>query len=77
MTKNEYNLSVARLHRVHKKATGEERQGLKNEFVRLYRIDKSFEYLNHKNLLRMLSMNLSLQAVPFHQFGLFIESEKL
>ena len=78
MTKKDLNLKVSRLYRVYSKAESiEDRESLKKEFVKLYRVDKSFEYINHKNLLRMLEMNLRLLAVPFHQFGLFIDSKEL
>ena len=78
MTKKELNLRIARLYRVYKKAeTIEDRDSLSKELVRLYKVDRTFEYVNHKNLLRMLVMNLSLRAVSIHQFGIQISEKEL
>lgn len=75
MTKNELNVKISRLYRVYSKSESlEDRESLKKEFVRLYRVDRSFEYINHKNLLRMLEMNSSLRAVTLHDFGMHINS---
>lgn len=78
MNKKDLNLSIARLYRVFNKVdTLEEMESLKKAFVVLYREDRGFEQLNHKNLLRMLVMNLALKAIDPSRFGAHIETNEL
>lgn len=49
----------------------------KPEFLRLYRADSSFEYMNLNSIKLMLRLNVKFNIVPKHQFGLMIDERNL
>jgi hypothetical protein len=55
----------------------DERKLIEKEVDRLYRADTSLSSLSKDNLLRLLSLNVCLRTIPFHQFGLMIDESKL
>lgn len=68
MTKQELNRDIRRLS----KMTGTE-QEVRAEFLRLYRADDNFEYMNAESIRIMLQMNLRYRFIALHRFGLGIE----
>lgn len=86
MTKQELNREVKKLFREYYKLRAKnentpehwtETERMTKRLNDLYRADTSLNSLSRENVLRMLSLNVSLRAVPFHQFGLMIEESKL
>ena len=49
----------------------------KPEFMRLYRADVTFEYMNLNSVKLMLRLNINHQFIAFHRFGLMINIIKL
>ncbi len=43
----------------------------------LYYVDHDFTYLNRDNVLRMVIMNRKFHIIPWHQFGLDIDEDRL
>lgn len=84
MTKQELNAAVKRLaarYTNNKPAEGADlnlyfkwlEDEIKPELRRLYHADTSLKSLTADNLRRLLRLNLLLRAIPFHQFGLYID----
>ncbi len=82
MTNKELNRDIKRLYNAYKSKCGGEatdeyfawiENQVKPEFVRLYHADNTFQVLTADNIRRMLVLNRVLRAIPFHQFGLYIE----
>jgi hypothetical protein len=79
MTSKELNRDIARLHKAVKALDGNpDRDNIINtvirkEFLRLYRADNTFEYMNIKSLRIMLRLNLLYRFEPLHTFGIYIE----
>jgi hypothetical protein len=42
----------------------------KKEFMRVYRADSKFKYINRESILILLRINLSCRFVALHSFGL-------
>ena len=78
MTTRELNRDVKRLKNAYLNAVAsddyfKEEPKLAEELRRLYYADTSMRSLSAESLRVMLRLNVRLRAVPFHQFGLFIE----
>jgi hypothetical protein len=52
-------------------------ENVRNEFKRLYNADREFTYMNRTSILIMIRLNLKHRFIAFHNFGLFIDLEKL
>tara|TARA_R110000803_G_scaffold15893_1_gene43729 strand:- start:1074 stop:1331 length:258 start_codon:yes stop_codon:yes gene_type:complete len=83
MTKQELNKDMkflwTRFQRRHDKkgdAYFEAEKYMRNELKRIYQADDMLVYLNHKNLRRMILMNVSIRAITLHHFGSGISSDK-
>lgn len=48
----------------------------KKEFLRLYRADKQFEYMNKQSILIMLRLNVRHRFEAHHMFGIYIPIDK-
>jgi len=81
MTKRELNRDIKRLAKKFVKWQEGDKSileaDLNLEFRRLYHADREMTNLNRTSILLMLRMQKSLQVIPNHIFGLFIEIEKL
>lgn len=85
MTTSELNRDVKRLLKTFQKLDSTNSDAyfkaideqIKSEFLRLYHADKSLNALTKNNLLIMLRLNNKFQIVPLHQFGIYINLEKL
>lgn len=82
MTKAQLNRDVKNLFKNFEKIKSQDNyyeqvEILKKEYQRLYNADNKFEYLTRDNILRMMVLNRKHRVIQFHQFGIFIEDEKL
>ena len=77
MTKQELNRDIKRLRKMAKEGKDYSNMDtcpkFKAEFLRLYRADSSFEWMNRNSILTMVRLNNKHRIVPFHQFGLMIK----
>lgn len=79
MTPRELNRDVARLASTVEKLTQlndtdiyfkEVEVTVKPEFMRLWRADSQFIYMNKRSILIMLRLNLRFRIIALHSFGL-------
>jgi hypothetical protein len=87
MTNNELNRGIKRLLNEVKKLDTSVNNGdeyffkvanvIKPEFIRLYYADTNFSAMNINSIKIMIRLNLSFRFIPFHQFGINIDIEKL
>jgi len=69
MTKQELNRDIKRLVKNSENITDKNRDAIEKEFLRLYRADKTFEYMNLYSVKMMLRLNVRHRYIPLHQFG--------
>lgn len=85
MTTTELNRDVKRLLKTFQKIDNNNLEDyfkvvdeqIKPEFLRLYRADDTLESFNKTSLLIMIRLNNKFRFVPLHQFGIYINLEKL
>ena len=74
MTTTQLNRDIAKLaKRSPNRTNDKEMQEFRDEFMRLYRADQKFEYMNAKSIRWMFRMNQRYCIEPFHTFGIFID----
>jgi hypothetical protein len=78
MTTQELNRDIKRLVASIKKKQGTPEyydytaNEAKAEFMRLFRADQEFRYMNKHSIRMMLRLNVLYRYVPFHHFGIMI-----
>jgi hypothetical protein len=78
MTKQELNKDIKRLLKMQRKdAQLNILPEFEAEYKRLYRADTEMEYMNVTSIKIMLRLNVLYRFIPFHQFGLFIDLDKI
>lgn len=81
-TIKEINRDAKRLNSLVKTFQGrsvdeETEKWIKKEISRLYGCDRGLQDVNQTTVLILLRLNLRFRAIELHQFGLWIETEKM
>lgn len=85
MNKNELNLRTRRLLKKFKESQGttnhlisdKEEKEIQSELKAIWGADKEFTYLTKHSMVILLRLNVRVNAVPHHSFGLYIPLKKL